>query len=893
MPGTVLVKETQKHKKMADAEDHSLQDVSDNSFEIIVTKFHYISLKIQFIDENNRKEYVFKKFLVDGHILLEDDKDSNFTKTVALKNLKMQYIKKLDATLQVTNYIKEVFPFFIECALQCNTEEKLTRLNEILELHFIASTLSNPPPKKDEYNDFKEYLAAAKPAMESSQQKFFGTFQVPLKYVLGDKVELKRRANTAGADNTLLNLSLREFGVPSFKTFIVSIEPVGDESLSEAWLSTTKQSEDIIQAIVENKIQLVLVDGNNRFGLLEDAHLDTMISISAYSELDSQEKIALSCANSGKLDVSAKLNTWKDIVWKLSGYVSRMSDPKNTIQSVICEDLENLMKKRLKSEYGNHGQMLKALIFAFEHPQSFLEGLKYIATCEATGSYSVPISQCRFWDDLNPHCFSMAFKAATSMISVGKAVNVAVLQRLYRLGMVSNNHHVAMFVKLFFKTQEDKLPESIFKNDHENIKLLDNSPAKLVRKLGKLRLRGLNTGKAREIGLQPVMIARQLASLEDGIDQVKAIDFFIRYEFLLETPIDYDAFNEAAHVAVKEIWTKIDKYFEDKKTVSQESSNSDSGSEAKDANSVNQSQDTRDGGAAAATEKKRPGIGTTSARRGKRKKTSQASARRGKRRKTNVQFPIEPGVEQKFNRKQRAARRMQLQESREAKSAIIPAVVASGKLLVEEPAASSASEEEVEPNTQTGKGPVDAKAAASASEGETPIEFGDEADFIFQSATEGVIPFEFGTEPDYVSQKANAQSANSSATTPGEEKARDISSSSSSEVKYNIEAAAPLANVKADAKEQMKEGSVQAIAAASGTALVGAAAAASLTPFFEHAPVGAAAAASAPEEGKIPAKKAQTGKGPILPVGAAPAASSSFNSSAVGGADNEVIGNTL
>ena len=216
---------------------------------------------------------------------------------------------------------------------------------------------------------------------------------------------------------------------------------------------------------------------------------------------------------------------------------------------------------------------------------------------------------------------------------------------------------------------------------------------------------------------------------------------------------------------------------------------------------------------------------------------------------------------------------MQLQESREAKSAIIPAVVASGKLLVEEPAASSASEEEVEPNTQTGKGPVDAKAAASASEGETP--------------------FEFGTEPDYVSQKANAQSANSSATTPGEEKARDISSSSSSEVKYNIEAAAPLANVKADAKEQMKEGSVQAIAAASGTALVGAAAAASLTPFFEHAPVGAAAAASAPEEGKIPAKKAQTGKGPILPVGAAPAASSSFNSSAVGGADNEVIGNTL
>ena len=314
---------------------------------------------------------------------------------------------------------------------------------------------------------------------------------------------------------------------------------------------------------------------------------------------------------------------------------------------------------------------------------------------------------------------------------------------------------------------------------------------------------------------------------------------------------------------------------------------------------MNQSQDTRDGGAAAATEKKRPGIGTTSARRGKRKKTSQASAprgkrsktnvkrkktsqasaRRGKRRKTNVQFPIEPGVEQKLDREQRAARRMQLQES--------------GKLLVEEPAASSASEEEVEPNTQTGKGPVDAKAAASASEGETPSEFGDEADFIFQSATEGVIPFEFGTEPDYVSQKANAQSANSSATTPGEEKARDISSSSSSDEKYNIEAAAPLANVKADAKEQMKEGSVQAIAAASGTALVGAAAAASLTPFFEHAPVGAAAAASAPEEGKIPAKKAQTGKGPILPVGAAPAASSSFNSSAVGGADNEVIGNTL
>ena len=81
------------------------------------------------------------------------------------------------------------------------------------------------------------------------------------------------------------------------------------------------------------------------------------------------------------------------------------------------------------------------------------------------------------------------------------------------------------------------------------------------------------------------------------------MEFFIRYEFLLETPIDYDAFNEAAHVAVKEIWTKINKYFEDQKTVSQETSNSDSGSEAKDANSVNQSQDTRDGGAAAANGK--------------------------------------------------------------------------------------------------------------------------------------------------------------------------------------------------------------------------------------------------------------------------------------------------
>ena len=77
LPGTVLVKETQKHKKMADAEDHSLQDVSDNSFEIIVTKLNYISLKIQFIHSKNRKKYVFKKFLFDGHImLLEDDEDS-------------------------------------------------------------------------------------------------------------------------------------------------------------------------------------------------------------------------------------------------------------------------------------------------------------------------------------------------------------------------------------------------------------------------------------------------------------------------------------------------------------------------------------------------------------------------------------------------------------------------------------------------------------------------------------------------------------------------------------------------------------------------------------------------------------------------------------------------
>jgi len=79
--------------------------------------------------------------------------------------------------------------------------------------------------------------------------------------------------------------------------------------------------------------------------------------------------------------------------------------------------------------------------------------------------------------------------------------------------------------------------------------------------------------------------------------------------------------------------------------------------------------------------------------------------------------------------------------------------------------------------------------------------------------------------------------------------------------------------------QQTGEGSVQAIAAASGAALVG-----------------AAAAASASEEGKIPAINAQTGKGPILPnapVGAAAAASASVYSSAAGGDDNEVLGNTL
>jgi hypothetical protein len=314
---------------------------------------------------------------------------------------------------------------------------------------------------------------------------------------------------------------------------------------------------------------------------------------------------------------------------------------------------------------------------------------------------------------------------------------------------------------------------------------------------------------------------------------------------------------------------------------------------------------------------------------------------------------------------------MQLQESREAKSAIIPAVGASGKLLVEEPAASSASAEEVEPNTQTGYGPVEAKAAVSATEGETPFEFGVEANYRLQnqvedlellqlnrlqwaaseklnreqrparrlqihqvedmaasitsaepiaqtgngpveakaaeSATEGDTPFEFGVKAKAFSQnapveaaaleelagvetaaakalqgttpkqaKANVQSANSSATTHGDGKARDITSSSSSEVKYNIEAAALLANVKADANEQMKEDEIYAQTG--------------------EASVQAIAAASASEEGKIPAINAQTGKGPILPnapVGAAAAASASVYSSAAGGDDNEVLGNTL
>jgi hypothetical protein len=53
--------------------------------------------------------------------------------------------------------------------------------------------------------------------MASYQNKFCGNIKVPIQYVFGDKVELKRRANTAGADSTLLNLSLKEFGVPVSK----------------------------------------------------------------------------------------------------------------------------------------------------------------------------------------------------------------------------------------------------------------------------------------------------------------------------------------------------------------------------------------------------------------------------------------------------------------------------------------------------------------------------------------------------------------------------------------------------------------------------------------------------------------------------------------------------
>ena len=592
----------------------------------------------------------------------------------------------------------------------------------------------------------------------------------------------------------------------------------------------------------KKKIQLALVDGNNRFGLLEDAHLDTMISISAFSELDSQEKIALSCANSGKLDVSAKLNSWKDIVWKLSGYVSRMSDPANTIEDVICEDLESLMKNRLKSEYGNHAQMLKALIFAFEHPQSFLEGLKYIATCEATESYSVPISQFRFWDDVNPFCFSMAFKAATSMIIVGKPVNVSVLQKLYRLGMATNNNYVAMFVKLFFKTQEEKLPDFIFRNDHDTIKLLDNTPARLVRKLTKLLLIGLTKSKAKEIGLQPLKMLQKLESLEDSIDQGKAMKFFIRYEFLLETPIDYDAFNEAAHVAVKEIWTKINKFFEDKKTISQETSNSDSGSEAKDANSVNQSQDTRDEGAAAATtEKKRPRDRTT-------------STRQRKRRRKHNQSPSEPGVEhvvpnsqQKVDREQRAAKRTQLQEA-----------AASGKALEEAGAALSAT---LTLSDEAAYDSFDDVLPGCAVEGDNLKSFDDKC------ASAEVKKTAKNAQTVVASGKAlvKAAAASSATLTLYDEATYNsfddvllgCASSASEE-----EAAA------SSASEEEVEPNAQ-----SG-----------------YGPVEAKAAASATEEGKIPVKNAQTGK---ALVGAAAAASESVNSSAAGVDDNEVFGNSL
>ena len=509
---------------------------SDNLFSL------HISIKSQ--SEGSQRLH-FLKFGVQVMICEADDGNEE---TILLNPCPEFTWVKNDNVLSVSNYVEDVFSFFVTCAFEYgDVKEKINKLNDLVPLFFAAAQIRPPTISLEEFTRFKEYLRSVQPVLSEAKKKLLGHFTVSVGSFENDLCFLKRRANLQSSNNPLLSMSMSVLGPLEFQMCIACLKsdlPVPASELDDARL---------VDLITEKQVTLVLVDGNNRVGKLEPHQ---KVSIMLYQPLTVEEKTALSKANSGSLQISEELDPWSDIVWKQLRFLEAM---KKSPMADAEESVGQKLEAHFTSEYGNKtGKCLsEASQYAFRSPAAVLEALRYVLACETMSKEPLnPIKLNRLWcAGSTEEALGMAFKMATKVLTANLEVDTALIYKVWRYyDSTSSEVLLAQYVKMFFVKQELGLPPALFHNS-PNLSYKDMSAALLTKNL---RSSKLSAGKH---SIKPTKFNAKFIELARDLDKCKAVDFMVHQLCFKSLPDRNNCF-DAADTYLTSYYKQLLKYFE-------------------------------------------------------------------------------------------------------------------------------------------------------------------------------------------------------------------------------------------------------------------------------------------------------------------------------------------
>ena len=506
-----------------------MEEKNGEEYECYVKKDGLYNLILKFKGRNN-EELDFVSFALQTIVCKNDV--GNEVRIDLTPQIQFVWVEKTENLRSASNYVKDVLPDIVICATKFDTQLKVDKLNNIMSCLLISSLMKPANVNEDEYEHFREYLRSVEPILKSTTAKFIGHHTVTVEHLCFDECSRKRRANTQGVNNPMLCLSLRVLGPLEFQNCIVSLEK-SSESAEDLDLTNTDQLLDLVK---KKSVKLILVDGNNRIGQL---YPKQKVSISLYSSLTSQEKIALSKANSGSLQISENLNPWSDIAWKLMKYLDQMLE-KSIFESKSL--VESELNDSFAAEYTQKEKELLVMITmrAFEDPGFLLEALHYNLVCEGMSIRAICPTKlkCIFRSNAftvsNMVNLTKAFKKASELLVRGVPDGgIKSLYKIYRLYESSQKSLFAEYVKDFFARQDRLLPPQIFQSD--STPYLDMQPSVLLRKLCQYKLY-TKTGTGRRSDFEK-RFEKAVEGLQPGI----VSEYFVNLHCYNLTPVNGDA----------------------------------------------------------------------------------------------------------------------------------------------------------------------------------------------------------------------------------------------------------------------------------------------------------------------------------------------------------------